>query len=107
MFHQPFFIPASLMLVFALPLILGIVPPNRLYGIRTAETLADEQRWYQVNQYAGWVLSGSSLLYLSVAMFFPSVIAGETLPGRWLVHLAAFVAPLIMSLVFIRRQVRQ
>jgi uncharacterized membrane protein len=50
MLSQPFFVPASIILLLALPLILGLIPPNRIYGVRTAETLADKSLWYQVNR---------------------------------------------------------
>ena len=107
MFSQPFFVPASIILVLALPLILGLIPPNRLYGVRTVETLADKQRWYQANRYGGWALLVSSLLYLGVAARFPSVVAGKTQFGLWLVHLVAFAGPLAVSLLLIRRYVKQ
>jgi hypothetical protein len=107
MFSEPFFIPASIILLLALPLILGLIPPNRIYGVRTAETLSDQQRWYRVNRFGGWALCASSLLYLAVAALFPSVIAGETLFGRWMVHLGAFAGPLAMSLLLIRSYLKQ
>lgn len=107
MFSQPFFIPALIILVIALPLIVGIIPPNRIYGIRTVETLSDKKLWEQVNRYAGWTMLASSLVYLSVAALFPSVIAGETDFGRWVVHLVAFAGPLAVSLQLIRRYIKQ
>lgn len=106
MISQPFFIPAIIFLVAALPLILALIPPNRIYGVRTPETLNDPQLWYQVNRYGGWALLVSSLFYLVVAAVFPSVVAEETLFGRWLVHLGAFAGPLISSLVLIRRFIK-
>jgi uncharacterized membrane protein len=53
MISQPFFIPAILILTAALPLILALIPPNRVYGVRTPEILSDQQRWYRVNRYGG------------------------------------------------------
>lgn len=103
MFSQPFFVPAIIILVLAFPLILGLIPPNRVYGIRTAETLVNEQRWYQVNRYGGWAFLVSSLFYLGVAARFPSTTAGETDLGRWLLHLGAFAGPLLVSVVLIRQ----
>ena len=107
MVSQPFFIPAIIILVLVIPLILGLIPPNRLYGVRTLETLADKQLWYRTNRYGGWALLISSLFYLFVAALFPSVIAGETLFGRWILHLVAFVGPLALSLILIRQYLRQ
>ena|SRR5215211_5976914 len=102
MLSQPFFVPATLFLVLSLPLILRLIPPNRLYGIRTIKTLADKQLWYQVNRFGGWALFVSSLFYLCVAAFLPSVSTGEMIFARWVVHLGAFVGPLLLSLVLLR-----
>jgi hypothetical protein len=45
MSSQPFFIPAVIILLFAIPLILGLTPRNRAYGIRTGNTLSDDRTW--------------------------------------------------------------
>jgi uncharacterized membrane protein len=107
MLNQPFFVPASIILLLALPLILGLIPPNRVYGVRTGETLSDKRRWYQANRYGGWALLGSSMLYLGVAALFPSTVAGSTDLGRWVLHLGAFVGPLLISLLLIRSYLKQ
>jgi hypothetical protein len=107
MLDQPFFIPASILLILALPLILGLIPPNRVYGIRTAKALTDKRVWYQVNRFGGWIVLASSLFYLAVAWRFPSVIAGETDFGRWLLHVGAFVGPLIVGLSLMRGYAKQ
>jgi hypothetical protein len=107
MLSQPFFVPASIILLLVLPLILGLIPPNRFYGVRTIETLADKQRWYQVNRYGGWVLLISCLVYLAVAVLLPSVVAGQTDFARWLLHLVAFAGPLFLSLLLIRNYIKQ
>jgi uncharacterized membrane protein len=47
---------AYLPLLFAavgLPMALKLIPPNHLYGIRTAETLASQEVWYASNFAAG------------------------------------------------------
>lgn len=102
MLNQPFFVPASIILLLALPLILGLIPPNRVYGVRTVQTLADKHLWYQVNRYGGWALLISSLIYLGVAWLFPSTVADEVDPGRWALHLGAFAGPLIINLLLLR-----
>jgi len=42
---QPFIVPAVLIALLSVPLILGLVPPNRFYGVRTRKTLAGDQIW--------------------------------------------------------------
>jgi uncharacterized membrane protein len=44
-------------LILGIPLLLGKVPPNSLYGLRTQKTLDDEQIWYQANRFAGATLA--------------------------------------------------
>jgi len=107
MTSQPFFIPAILMLLFCIPLVLGLVPRNRFYGIRTLKTLAEENYWYRANRYGGWVLVLSSLIYLLVAAGFPCPSTGASDTDRWWLHLWTFVAPLIASLLLIRRYIRR
>ena len=38
-----------------LPMALEAVPPNRFYGVRTAETLSSNEAWYVSNYWAGLV----------------------------------------------------
>jgi hypothetical protein len=46
------FLPLLLAIV-GLPLAFGIVPPNGVYGVRTARTLGSESIWYSANASAG------------------------------------------------------
>lgn len=39
-----------------LPLVLRLVPPNRLYGVRLPEAFTSKRHWYAVNAYGGWWL---------------------------------------------------
>lgn len=45
---------STIIFVLGIPLVLGMVEPNSIYGFRTAQTLADESVWYQLNTIAGW-----------------------------------------------------
>jgi hypothetical protein len=102
MLHEPFFVPSSIILLLALPLALGLIPPNRFYGVRTPRTLADPQCWDAVNRFASWALLGASLFYLVLAELWPSTIAGSTDLGRWVVHLIGFAGPLALCLQLVR-----
>src|SRR5262245_45265489 len=49
---------ASCVLIAAIsvPLILGMVPPNGVYGFRTSLTRSSSDIWYQANAFMGWAL---------------------------------------------------
>jgi len=107
MLSQPFFWAAILIMLLAIPLILGLIPRNRAYGVRTSRTLAEDRVWYRANRYGGWAFLFSSVVYLAVAGAFPSSVSGRDDFGRWLLHLCAFVFPLVISLLRIRSYVKR
>jgi uncharacterized membrane protein len=98
MMAQPFLIPAVLLVVVALPLVLGLLPRNRLYGVRTPKTLSDDRVWYRVNRVAGLALLSSSGVYGAVAALRPYDRLAADNFTTWGIHLAAFVVPVILSL---------
>jgi uncharacterized membrane protein len=99
MVHQPFIIPAALIFLLAIPLILGRIPPNRGYGIRTPKTLTHPGIWYRANRFGGWALLLSSTIYLLVALLVPTPAPPNDNLLVWLLHLGVFISPLIVSLV--------
>jgi hypothetical protein len=60
----------------SVPLILGRIPPNGLYGFRVRKTMEHPEIWYPVNKYAGERLLIASLLMILAAIGF------WFLPGR-------------------------
>jgi hypothetical protein len=59
--HLIGYILPGLLMVLAIPMALGMVPPNRYYGFRTSKTLASPEIWYAANRIAGWwLLVGSA-----------------------------------------------
>jgi len=105
MLHQPFFIPAVLILLIAIPLILGLIPRNWGYGIRTTKTLSDDRIWYRANRYGGWAFLLSSIFYLIVAVVVPNSTSGSDDIRVWFLHLCAFLSPLLLSILLIRRYI--
>ena len=49
----------------SLPMILGKVGPNRIYGFRTRKTLSDPSIWYPANRAAGWFTLASAVVALA------------------------------------------
>ena len=56
----------------SIPLILGKIPPNGLYGFRVKKTMENPEIWYLVNTYSGkWLLVvGIILAIVSIILFF-------------------------------------
>lgn len=103
---QPFFVPAVLFVAFSLPLVFGVVPPNRFYGFRTRQALGSRRAWLAVNRYGGKAVVIASGVYLVTAGLLPWE---RTSPGEfriWLVHLVAFAVPLAGALVATSRKSR-
>jgi uncharacterized membrane protein len=67
--------------VLSVPLIVGIVPRNRLYGFRVPATLGDDRVWYAINRRVGaeMLIAGSALAALSIAFDEAGLTSG--LPG--------------------------
>ena len=106
MSSQPFLIPAVILLLVTLPLILGLIPRNWVYGIRTGKTLSDDRTWYAVKPLRWVDTAGRQRLVSGSRDDLPcSTSAGAALLP-WSLHLAAFVGPLLLSAVFIRRYVK-
>jgi uncharacterized membrane protein len=50
----------------SVPLVLGMVAPNGLYGFRTPRTLSSPHIWYRANRAAGWFMIAAGLLVIGV-----------------------------------------
>ena len=103
---QPFFVPAAIFVVVAIPLVLRLIPPNRWYGFRTPRALASSEAWYADNRRGGSAVLLASLFYLLVARLHPWRKGAPDDFRVWLVHLAAFVVPLLAALVSTARRSR-
>jgi cytochrome bd-type quinol oxidase subunit 2 len=103
---QPFAIPAAAFLLLAVPLVLGLIPRNRFYGVRTAKALEDDRVWYPVNRVAGVAVMLASGVYGAVAVALPYDRSARDDLSTWAVHLAAFVVPIVLGLSVATRYAR-
>ena len=106
MTDQPFFIPSLLISLVAIPLVLGLIPRNRWYGIRTSQTLSDEKVWYRSNRFGGWTFLFSGMIYFAIAEMFPTPKPAGSDFGLWGLHFFAFLLPLAASVVLTMRYVK-
>ncbi|MGC8667416.1 MAG: SdpI family protein [Chthonomonadales bacterium] len=60
----------TLILILGIPLTLGRIPRNGIYGFRTAKTLASDEAWYPANRFAGgqMIRAGAEIVALSLAL---------------------------------------
>jgi uncharacterized membrane protein len=106
MTDQPFFVPSLLISAFAVPLVLGLIPRNRWYGIRTAQTLSDERAWYRSNRFGGWTFLLSGMIYFVIARVFPAPKPAGSDFALWGLHLCAFLLPLAASILLTMRYLK-
>ena len=63
------FIGAGLLqAILAIPMILGKIPPNPIYGMRTAATMSEPKLWYLANRYTGKWLFATGILIAAAAI---------------------------------------
>ena len=105
MISSPFFIPTVIFLIVSLPLVLGVVPMNRWYGIRTVKTMEADRVWYSANRFGGWTFIVSGMIYLGTAVLFPYNKSAPNNFSIWAIHLAAFGLPLAVSVVLTLRHI--
>ncbi len=79
----------------AVSLILGRVPPNSLYGVRTKSSFASDADWYRINSIGGRYLILSGLVILVVGL------VGFLLPVAFLgpYSISATVAALLAVII--------
>ena len=85
---------AAVTALIALPLALRQIPRNRLYGVRTRRTLADDRVWYETNAYGGRCLIVAS----AVTIVLVPPLGLTSLPPDLLL-LAGVAALVVPSLV--------
>ena len=59
--------------VLGIPLVFRLVPPNRIYGFRTAATLSRPDIWYRVNVFAGWALMSAAATAAIIIALVPQL----------------------------------
>jgi uncharacterized membrane protein len=92
-----FTLMAVLSIVISIPLIAKKVKPNPYYGYRVRKTLENPEIWYPANQYLGWLLLISSLIFLvaSILLYF---VPGITLDGYAIGCMLAFIVPFAIGM---------
>ena len=94
------FASCVLVAIISVPLILGVVPPNGIYGFRTAVTRSSRAIWYPANAFMGWALLVAAVISAVLLTILPATVK------RWLL-LATFLVPMLgaiaASFVYLNR----
>ena len=98
--HALLLLAAVLLIVFAVPLWLRMVPPNHFYGVRTRAALGDEQRWYAINASAGFDMFVSGIVLLAGILVIDRV--GATWPPEFRTLAAAALLVVLLVRVSMR-----
>ncbi len=96
-------IGCALIAVVAVPLLLKLVPPNPIYGVRTEKTLDSSEIWYKVNIYGAKAL----LIAAGVAALLLMVYSGTYLRSWWaqlIVFVVAMLGAVGATLYYERKQ---
>ena len=86
-------LPPLLMAILCLPMALGLIPPNGVYGYRTTASMSSPEAWYASNQAAG--LAGVALGFVGVLIIHLIVKRGPASTTQTL--LAAAVSVLVVA----------
>ena len=97
-----FLVPCGIIAVASVPLMLKVVPPNRAYGFRTQQTLADRELWFRANRFAGCALFIAAGASAAVFAINPEYSSGRSFTGL-LVFVVPLVTALAASFAYVRR----
>ncbi len=97
--------PCAIVAAASIPLILKMIPPNRLYGLRTQQTLADRELWFRANRFAGWALLLAAGASAAVFVAIPEYASGRSLMGLGILVLPLVIA-VAASFAYLRRAAR-
>jgi uncharacterized membrane protein len=88
-----FLVNSCVLLGLGIPLAMGRVGPNPLYGFRTSATLRDPAVWYPVNRVAGRWLAATGIAVACSAAF--TFFARLGLPAAPLINLVPLMAGVV------------
>ncbi len=94
-----------LLILVALPMIFGKVPPNRWYGFRTNRTLANQEIWYPANSYSGKLLLAAGAV-ISLAAIILALIPGLSANAYAIVMVVVLTAAVLLAVVGSLRYLR-
>ena len=95
------------MLLFAvgIPLVLKLVPPNPVYGVRTSKRFSNREVWYAANRSAGINMAIAGIAIAVAALVVPLLMPGYSEEVRVLILAAIVISSIVVMLARILWQV--
>ena len=93
-----YLVVGTLLIVVALPLLQGKIPPNPWYGFRLPSTLNDPRIWYATNTYFAkrLIVAGACTAFSAIALYY---VRGLTIDRYAWLCLGAFSLVFVVGLV--------
>ena len=86
-------------MIISIPLILRVVPPNGVYGFRTAATQSNSAIWYAANAFMGWALFVAAAISAIVLLILPATVKRWRL---WMALLVPVSGAIVASFVYLK-----
>jgi uncharacterized membrane protein len=96
-----------LLFAVGIPLVLKLVPPNPVYGVRTAKAFSSREVWYAANRSAGITMAITGIVIAVVALVGPRLLPGYSEGARVLTVGAIIIFAVVVMVVKILWQVRR
>lgn len=86
----------------SVPLYLGKIKPNRVYGFRIRKAFASEENWYLINRFGAVALMGWSAVIMAVGLACLWIEPAYVLPVANATFLSLLV-PIALTVLYARR----
>ena len=90
--------------VYAIPFILRLVPPNRFFGFKMPSVVPDEDAWYYANRIQGIGLVITGAFVGVVSFVLPLITIEYPRSVRVLIVVAVVIVPLAFAVSYTRRR---
>src|SRR5262249_13669806 len=106
-FEYKMMLAGVLLLALGIPLVLKLVPPNPVYGVRTAKALSSREVWFAANRSAGITLAIAGIFIASVALAVPRLLPDYSEGARVLIIGTTILFAVLAMVARILWQVRR
>lgn len=87
----------------SVPLVLGVVPPNGIYGFRTSLTRSSPAIWYRANAFLGWALLLAAVVSVAGLVRLSTPRARRVMWAMWAMFVGPILGAVAASFVYLGR----